>query len=345
MDFSVKIIDWYRQNKRALPWRKAKDPYKIWLSEVILQQTRIDQGTAYYHEFIEVFPTVEDLAKASEIQVLKLWQGLGYYSRARNLHKTAKIIVSHHQGRFPRDYNALRALPGIGDYTASAIGSICFGLPTATVDGNVYRLLSRFFGIDTPINTPKAQKEFKALAQFLLVEDQVSDFNQGMMEFGALVCKPKKPACDRCVLAQACVALRDGLQEKLPQKLIKPKSQNRYLHFIVAVDPDKKTYFVPQNQKGIWHKMYTFPFLETDAHWAPNQIDQFIESQNLSGEPKLWNPAPILHKLTHQNLHLWFWILKTPSLLKDAFSFEQWANYPLPKPIDSFVKQYWKKKD
>ena len=218
--FNQTILDWYAQNGRDLPWRRTRDPYAVWLSEIILQQTRVVQGTAYWHRFMERFPTVESLASASEDEVLRLWEGLGYYSRARNLHAAAKQVVA--MGGFPETLEGIGSLKGVGDYTAAAIGSICFGLPAAVVDGNVYRVLSRYFGIATPVGTSAAKKEFTALATSLLPAD-ASSFNQGLMDFGALQCVPQNPGCEDCPLLPTCNAYRTGRVALLPVK--KEKTQ------------------------------------------------------------------------------------------------------------------------
>lgn len=226
--FAKKLIDWYLDNKRDLPWRGTKNPYNIWLSEIILQQTRVAQGTPYYFAFIETFPEVTALANAPQEQVLKLWQGLGYYSRARNLHTAAKYIVESCDGVFPDTYKGLLSLKGVGDYTASAIGSICFDLPTAVVDGNVYRVLSRIFGVETPINSSQGMKEFKALAQALLDESRPGTHNQAVMEFGARYCVPQNPNCDACIFNNRCDAYKNKKVALLPVKLKKLKVKKRY---------------------------------------------------------------------------------------------------------------------
>ena len=218
MTWTYTLLFWYSENKRLFPWRETKDPYKIWLSEIILQQTRTAQGTPYYVRFIKAFPTVKHLALATEDRVLKLWQGLGYYSRARNLHHTAQYIYKERKGVFPTTFQELLALQGVGDYTASAIASICYDLPEAVVDGNVYRFLSRFFGISTPINTSTAHREFKAKATLLLDQRQPGTFNQAMMEFGALQCAPKNPSCDQCPFVSNCVAFNQNKITLLPIK-------------------------------------------------------------------------------------------------------------------------------
>ena len=228
--FSTEILRWFRENGRDLPWRETKDPYAIWLSEIILQQTRIVQGWEYWERFMQTYPKVEDLATASEDDVLKLWQGLGYYSRARNLHAAAKQIVA--LGSFPNTLDGIKSLKGVGDYTAAAIGSFAFDIPAAVVDGNVYRVLSRYFGIDTPINSTQGKKEFAALAQSLLPASDAASYNQGMMDFGAIQCTPQSPKCLLCPLAETCEALRSGRVEKLPVKNKTVKVKTRHLSYI-----------------------------------------------------------------------------------------------------------------
>lgn len=228
--FTTILLDWFRENRRPLPWRETRDPYAIWLSEVILQQTRIAQGTAYWQRFIERWPTVESLAEATEDDVLREWQGLGYYSRARNLHAAARQIVE--LGHFPDTIDEIRRLKGVGDYTAAAIASIAFDLPEAVVDGNVNRVLARHFGIETPINSTEGKKTFKALAQELLPPSEASAFNQAMMDFGAVQCVPQSPRCANCPLIESCAAFREGRVEALPVKLKKLQVKTRHLTYV-----------------------------------------------------------------------------------------------------------------
>ena len=232
--FSTEILRWFRENGRDLPWRETRDPYAIWLSEIILQQTRIAQGWEYWERFVQTYPKVEDLAAASEDDVLKLWQGLGYYSRARNLHTAAKQIVA--LGAFPNTLEDIKSLKGVGDYTAAAIGSFAFDIPAAVVDGNVYRVLSRYFGIDTPINSTQGKKEFAALAQSLLPASDAASYNQGMMDFGAIQCTPQSPKCLLCPFAETCEALRCGRVEELPVKNKTVKVRN-FDNTIVTISP------------------------------------------------------------------------------------------------------------
>src|SRR5690554_6869494 len=241
MGFSRIILKWYAINKSLLTWRKTRDPYIIWLSEIMLQQTRVAQGIPYYLKFVESFPTIGDLAAAKEREVLKLWQGLGYYSRARNLHATAKTITDKYNGVFPNTYKGLLGLKGVGDYTASALASICFNLPEAVVDGNVYRVLARYYGIDLPINSSEGKHYFKDLAKKVMDVKNIRDYNQGIMEFGAIQCTPKSPACGVCPLKNDCVALATDKIDRLPVKIRKNKVRNRYFNYLVLLDGDNRT--------------------------------------------------------------------------------------------------------
>lgn len=246
MDFSTQIIEWYRTNKRDLPWRKTKNPYQIWLSEIILQQTRVEQGLSYYLKFIEKYPSIKDLANAPQDEVLKLWQGLGYYSRARNLHYTSKVITDKYKGEFPATYKEILDLKGIGEYTAAAISSFSFNLPYPVIDGNVYRVLSRVFDIDTPIDSTLGKKEFKELAYELINKNNPSEYNQAIMEFGALYCKPQSPDCENCIFTSTCLAFKTKKINELPVKSKKLKQKNRYFNYLVFIDEDY-TYLKKEN--------------------------------------------------------------------------------------------------
>ena len=288
------ILRWYAENGRDLPWRRTRDPYAVWLSEIILQQTRIAQGTAYWERFMERFPTVADLAAASEDEVLRLWQGLGYYSRARNLHAAARQIVA--QGGFPTTLEGIRALPGVGDYTAAAIGSIAFGLPAAVVDGNVYRVLARYYGIATPVGTTAARKEFTALATSLLPAEDVvptgpgatsgpAAFNQGMMDFGAMVCTPLAPRCTDCPLAAGCRAYREGRVELLPVKKPAAAVQERHLTYIYI----RCNGFTAIHRRGpgdIWQGLWEPFLLESGLH----SEGLSIENRRCATPPTSWAP-------------------------------------------------------
>ncbi|WP_424003188.1 A/G-specific adenine glycosylase [Maribacter sp. IgM3_T14_3] len=347
MSFSGKILDWYHINKRSLPWRENTDPYKIWLSEIILQQTRVAQGTPYYLRFIETFPTVDDLANANEEQVLKLWQGLGYYSRARNLHSAAKMVVDGHGGKFPDSYKQLLTLKGVGDYTASAISSICFNEPQAVVDGNVYRVLARYYGIDTPINSTEGIKYFKALAEKVMDTDHIRDYNQGIMEFGAIQCSPKKPLCLHCPLSDSCVALQKGLVDQLPVKLKKTKVRNRYFNYLIPIYKDASgNQFTRLNQrigKGIWQNLWEFPLIESkDALEIDDVTIRYKEVLDTlpSVEILEYNENAIVHKLSHQHLHTRFWIIYTDNKFEGQISVEKITEFPVPVLIADFIKAF-----
>jgi A/G-specific adenine glycosylase len=291
MDFTETILHWYADNGRDLPWRRTRDPYAVWLSEIILQQTRVTQGWAYWERFMDRFPTVDDLAAAPEDEVMRLWQGLGYYSRARNLHTAAKQIVA--MGGFPDTLEGIRSLKGVGDYTAAAIGSIAFGLPAAVVDGNVYRVLARYFGIATPVGTTEAKKEFTALANRLLPADAPAAFNQGMMDFGATCCTPVNPACLTCPLQPSCLAFRDGRIDLLPVKKEAAKPLERHLTYVfVRVDG-----FVAIHRRGsgdIWQGLWE-PWLTdevpADARLLVEGFKHQLTHRTLFADFYLWEPS------------------------------------------------------
>ena len=264
MTFSNLLIQWYLRNKRDLPWRNTTNPYPIWLSEIMLQQTRVAQGMPYFLSFTAAFPTVFDLAKADEEQVLKLWQGLGYYSRARNLHKTAQYVADELSGVFPVTYKELLQLKGIGEYTAAAIASFSYNEVVPVVDGNVFRVLSRYFDVETDIAAASAKKEFAALAFELMPKDNPAIFNQAIMEFGALQCVPKSPNCGICVFNESCAALQKNKVDQLPVKSKKLKVRNRFFNYLVVNDENENTIIQKRTDKGIWHNLYEFPLIETE---------------------------------------------------------------------------------
>lgn len=343
--FSDRLLSWYEKNKRDLPWRETKDPYSIWLSEIILQQTRVAQGLPYYKRFIKNYPTVQQLAAASEQDVLKLWQGLGYYSRARNLHYTAKYITDELKGEFPTSYKGLLPLKGVGDYTASAIASFCYDEVTPTVDGNVYRLLARYFGIETPINSSAAKNEFKALAQELIDPKKPAIFNQAIMEFGALQCTPKKPNCSLCPLSGSCVALQKKWVSVLPKKIQKLKIRHRYFNYLVVQTAELETVLRKREDKGIWQRLYEFPLVETAGEIDMASLlneERFIAiTQEMSFVLSLLSPKAIIHKLSHQHLHIKFWLLKTKNWDTATITEEQALSLPVPIVIHNFMKSYW----
>lgn len=343
MPFPEILINWYSANKRDLPWRKTKNPYLIWLSEIILQQTQVKQGLPYYEAFVTQFPTVFHLAKADELQVLKLWQGLGYYSRARNLHFTAKHIANELNGCFPDTYSDILKLKGVGDYTASAVASICFNEATAVVDGNVYRVLSRYFGVTTPINSTKGIKEFKTLAQELIYENDPATFNQAIMEFGAMQCRPKNPDCMFCPFRESCMAYNKGMVEELPVKLKKIKVKQRYFNFLVFFTEDQKTVLEKREGKGIWQNLYQFPLVETDVNISYEEFLKIVKEHSLLKEKQFelrqYNDLPKIHKLSHQHLNTTFWIV-TVNSVENGIPFENITEYPVPILIGKFIEGF-----
>lgn len=306
--FATTILRWYREHGRSLPWRETTDPYAIWLSEVILQQTRISQGEAYWQRFIRRFPTVESLAAATEDEVLKLWQGLGYYSRARNLHHAARQIVA--LGHFPDTLETIRQLKGVGDYTAAAIASLAFGQPAAVLDGNVYRLLSRHFGIPTPINTTRGRREFSALAGALLPPQEAAAYNQGMMDFGALQCVPQSPRCPSCPLQETCQAFRTGLVAELPKKEKKLRVQTRHLTYVLI----RCQGFVAMHQRnasdiwqGLWEP-YNASHHDTERTETIGEIARQLQMEDPSRGLTLVAEG-VRHVLTHRILMADFYVL------------------------------------
>ncbi|RZS99580.1 A/G-specific adenine glycosylase [Aquimarina brevivitae] len=349
MIFYKKLITWYLQNKRSLPWRKTKDPYKIWLSEIILQQTRVAQGLPYYNAFVAAYPTVYDLAAAKEEEVLKLWQGLGYYSRARNLHATANYVTKELKGQFPKDYKGLLTLKGVGDYTASAIASICYDEATPVVDGNVYRVLSRFYGVHTPINSTKGVKEFKKLATEVMDPKQPAIYNQAIMEFGAVQCKPKSPDCPNCPLHTACVGYKNADVDVLPVKEKKIKVKKRFFHYIVYRF-EEQTILKKRTNKGIWFNLYEFPLLECDKILSVKELKKRLANKDMitdSLDLVPFNQEPVVHKLSHQHLYTKFYIVEVNKNRKTILNNQQWISirdiedYPVPVLIGNFMERFF----
>lgn len=305
MNFADELLAWYRQNKRDLPWRNTTDAYVIWLSEVILQQTRVEQGLPYFYRFLERFPDVESFANASEDEVLKLWQGLGYYSRGRNMLKTAQLIKQQYKSVFPVKYDELIKLKGIGTYTAAAISSFAANEARAVVDGNVYRVLARYFGIDEPINSPKAKKTFQQIADDLINKKVPGLHNQAMMEFGAMLCKPKNPACGVCPVRTECYAFKHNATTYLPVKLKKAQSRERFFNYFLLTDGNN-ILMNKRNEGDIWANMYDLPMLETpslvsvselvNSNWVKEHFGDNLSVENDYGIEK--------HLLTHQKLYV-----------------------------------------
>ncbi|MAR40238.1 MAG: A/G-specific adenine glycosylase [Flavobacteriales bacterium] len=340
MIFSTTIIKWYHKNKRDLPWRNTKDPYRIWISEIILQQTKVSQGLPYYNRFIKKFPTITELAKASEDEVLNLWQGLGYYSRARNLHVTAKLIRDEYDSVFPSDYKSIKNLKGIGDYTAAAISSFCYKLPYAVLDGNVSRVLSRYFAIETPIDVSEGQKVFKKLSQELLDLDNPDTYNQAIMEFGALQCVPKSPNCEDCPLHESCQSYSTELVQLLPLKSKSLKVIDRYFNYLIITSSDNT--FIHKREEGIWKSLYQFPLIEGNLDFEVLQKSKEWDKL-FKGKDVVLNSSSlqIKHKLSHQLIHAVFYSLRVEDFSSDNLIKLKWKNlddYPLPRLIDKYLK-------
>ena len=339
--FTSNLLTWYAEHKRDLPWRHTKDPYTVWLSEVILQQTRVAQGLPYYKRFVEQYPTVQHLADASEDEVLKLWQGLGYYSRARNLHKAAKEVTQQHKGIFPNNFKKLIALPGIGPYTASAIASICFDETTAVVDGNVYRVLARYFDEETPINQPLGVRLFQELAQSLLATKNPGAYNQAIMEFGALQCTPKLPLCTSCPLENKCQSRANNTIALRPQKIKSKPVKNRFFHYLIPFDNRQNTLLNRREGKDIWHGLYEFPLVEADHMLTEKELKSHSNLPNWMAAATWikFEDDAMTHKLSHQTLHTHFWILEDiKKQLPTPWS--EVHNFGVPRLIERFLQKF-----
>ena len=333
-----------------MPWRRTSDPYKIWLSEIILQQTQVKQGLPYYEKFVTTYPTVHDLAGAKEEEVLKLWQGLGYYSRARNLHFTAKYVSNDLNGDFPNSYNEIIKLKGIGDYTAAAISSFAYKEAVPVLDGNVFRLLSRYFGIDTPINTTEGVKKFKELVNVVFDVQNPAEHNQAIMEFGALMCKPKTPDCIFCPLQQDCSAYHSGKVNELPVKLKKLKRRKRFFNYLIITNTNKDVLIRQRLEKDIWQKLFEFPLLELDCELEFLKQDHLKHLSVLGNLNNLsiskLNNRPLKHVLSHQDIFANFWKIET-SLSAEKITEEnlflvnktQLSSYAMPVLISKFIEQ------
>ena len=339
------LADWYGRNRRDLPWRTTRDPYRIWLAEVILQQTRVIQGLSYYERFIALFPDINSLAAATEDRVLKLWQGLGYYSRARNLHAAAKEVAGRFGGRFPRTYAEVRSLPGVGDYTAAAVCSIAYELPCAVVDGNVYRVLARLFDVDLPIGSGEAKKAFAELAGALLDSVAPGVHNQALMEFGALYCTPLSPGCANCPLGDRCLARAHGTVAQRPVKVRKTAPKPRYFHYLHIRTGDK-TLLQKRGAHDIWKNLYEFPLIETNApaDWFELQGTElfrtwFAGTESVTLRRSVGMPP---HHLTHRTIHARFYEIilpETPPGLRGFIPVDDVAlgDYAIPRLIERYL--------
>ncbi len=345
MNLSGELAKWYEQNKRELPWRFTNDPYKIWLSEIILQQTRVNQGWEYYEKFVEHFPTIKDLANAKEDAVLKLWQGLGYYSRARNLHFAAKQVVKEYKGKFPTSYEDIIKLKGVGEYTASAISSIAYSEPKAVVDGNVFRVLARLFGIKTPIDTGRGKKEFVEVAYKVLDKRNPGNHNQAMMEFGALQCTPKNPDCGNCIFRSECFAFKNNLVHELPAKEKKVKITNRYFIYCILENQKGEILIEKRAENDIWKGLYQFPLIEEKKSLSDKKsIEKPISHFNLKNANLISISAPFKHILSHQKIEAIFVHFKVTRFQKNnsyiTIYKEDFINFGIPKLIENYVNKY-----
>lgn len=336
MSFALKLMNWYRENGRDLPWRDTQDPYIIWLSEIILQQTRVEQGMPYFYRFLEAFPIVTKFAEAEEEEILRLWQGLGYYSRARNMHKAAKMVVSEFGGIFPTKYEDVIRLHGVGEYTAAAISSFSSNEPRAVVDGNVYRVLSRYLGIAEPINSTKGKKLFASLAQEMLDHDHASTYNQAIMDFGAVHCKPKKPLCATCIFHIDCVANNEGRVETLPVKLKGRASKNRYFNYFI-IHKDDQWLLSKRGEGDVWANLYEFPLIESEQDVdLPTLCNSAAFANYFSRDTEIKSIGGVVkHVLSHQNIYARFYVVESADSLKIKKS--EW-NYFYFEKIDTLAK-------
>jgi A/G-specific adenine glycosylase len=357
MSFGHTIIEWYKEHHRSLPWRETKDPYRIWVSEVILQQTRVNQGLEYYRRFLEQFPDIQALARAPEEKVLKAWQGLGYYSRARNMHKAARTIVDELSGRFPTNYRELLGLQGIGEYTASAVASIAFDLPYPVMDGNVLRFMARLFGITQPVNGAAGKKVIHEYLSREIAGHEPGLFNQAAMEFGAMLCTPKNPVCLQCPLQSACVARNTGHVDKIPVKDKKPLPQPRYFHYLVIIlkeDNQIFTFLNKRSEKDIWRNLYEFPMIEAQAllNWDELRKQQRYREVFPESQPRLAGVSnDFTHVLSHRILYARCFMViadRAPENLIKARQNEI-DHYPLPRLMEKMLENinitFYVKKD
>lgn len=342
--FTKVVVEWYKVNKRDLPWRKSKDPYLIWISEIILQQTRVVQGYGYYLRFIERFPDVQTLADANEEEVMKYWQGLGYYSRARNLHAAAKSMNGH----FPATYPEVLALKGVGEYTAAAICSAAYNMPCAVVDGNVYRVLSRYFGVDLPIDSAEGKRYFTSLADEMLDKRQPALYNQGIMDFGALQCTPQSPDCISCPLTETCLGFATGQVTKLPVKKYKVKSRDRFFNYIY-VRVGAHTFINKRTMNDIWQNLFEFPLIETATNLSEELflVSTDFRSMLAPGEEPLVRSVcrNVKHVLSHQVIYVNFYEVTLPEE-SDSFSqyqkikIDELEQYAVSRLMHTFIEKY-----
>ena len=343
MSFENQLVKWYLNNKRELPWRENIDPYRVWISEIILQQTRVVQGEKYFNNFIKKFPSLESLSSADESEVLKMWKGLGYYNRAINIHKTSKKITNTLNGIFPNTYNQLIKLNGIGDYTASAISSICFNEYNPVVDGNVLRLISRYYGLKTPIDSLKGQRNIREIGKKLISKvANPGDFNQAMMEYGALVCTPF-PDCESCVFSSKCIAYINKEVDSIPVKSKKKKPKERFLNYIVFIDSKHKTIVNKRTNKDIWYKLNEFPLIESKTEIKNiNTLTDFkklIDNLSITIIKEKEKIYRVKHILSHQILYISFYQISVKETITSGVHLSNLNNYNFPVPITNFINK------
>lgn len=335
------LINWYKDNKRDLPWRNTTDPYKIWLSEIILQQTRVNQGLPYYNNFITKYPSIHELANASEEEVMKTWQGLGYYSRARNLHATAKIVSYELNGVFPTSYKDIINLKGVGHYTAAAISSFAYKQVIPVIDGNVYRVLSRLYWIETPINSTQSLKVFEPIARDCISTNQPDIYNQAIMELGALICTPKSPLCNKCPLNAKCAAFDKKETDLLPIKLKTKKSRDRFFNYLAFIHQEK-TILQKRENSDIWQGLYEFPLLESTKEINIEQVEKYLKKEypnlNIGTIELIKQPK---HILSHQNIYSFYWVININAINREKnltwIDLPETKRYPVSKNIERFL--------
>jgi len=338
-NFTKKLLVWYDLNKRDLPWRNSFNPYIIWVSEIILQQTRIEQGLPYFKKFINKYPNVFELSKANLDELMNVWQGLGYYSRAVNMYKSSKIIVQEFSGVFPLSYESLIKLPGIGDYTASAISSICNNECKIVVDGNVMRLFSRLFNLKKEVNSIGLKNQIKFIGGKLISKSKPGNFNQALMDFGSMICSPKNYKCGNCIFSKDCIAFKNNTIDFLPLKKAKVKIKTRYFNYLIGFSNNDKVKIIKRNKKDIWQGLYEFPLIETNHEIDLSQTEKKFEKIHYFKAENVIKKLTINHKLTHQNLHIYFWIFKTNFEDNNCIKINDLESYPFPKPLFEIISQ------
>ena len=336
-NFAKKLIEWYKINRRDLPWRMTNDPYNIWVSEIILQQTRIDQGTPYYLNFIEKFPNVKKLAESTLDELMKVCQGIGYYTRIVNMYKCAKIVVREYNSNFPSNYDELINLPGIGDYTASAVSSICSGESKLVIDGNVIRLFSRLYNLKYQQHSSKMKKTIKKIGEKEILKYNSGDFNQALMDYGSMICSPKKYKCDKCIFSNSCEAFKLDIVNELPVKKKNITISQRFFNYFIVLDKSSKVKIHKRKEKDIWNNLYEFELLETNKKISVKVAHSYLkEKYQRSTFKKKYQTS---HKLTHQVLSIDFWIFEVDEVFKFGLDIPSLNNYPFPKPIFSIISK------